>query len=245
MRKAFLAFLAIALVAALATAQSGLILPAGSNTLKSIHFKDYPALGVYMSSAGTMYVGGTSGGISLTDTAASLSALTFTGNLTGDGVVISDNGIYPVDDDTGKYLGASTLKFSTLYLARGIQGGHTKAFTDEIAADIALVNVSAGSGIFGTLIYGAISNSTNTQAVSGRATFACVNVADTEACDLDMLAAESTITDAGTLACTPSIDTDETNAVMFVMTCDSEAGDQAGVVYWRFDNLLTTTVSPQ
>jgi hypothetical protein len=55
-------YVGIALIfglAALATGDSGITLPAGSNTLKSIHFSGYPGLGIYSSSAGVMVIGDT------------------------------------------------------------------------------------------------------------------------------------------------------------------------------------------
>jgi hypothetical protein len=72
MKKLILSVLCV-LLAASAFAQAPLVVPApsGSNSLKAFHFKDYPALGIYSPSAGTMYIGGTSGGITFTDTGVS------------------------------------------------------------------------------------------------------------------------------------------------------------------------------
>jgi hypothetical protein len=65
MRKLLLALL---LVPGLSFAQSGITLPAGSNTLKSLHFKGAPGLGIYSPSAGSMFFGNESGGVLCTAT---------------------------------------------------------------------------------------------------------------------------------------------------------------------------------
>lgn len=74
MRKAiFGSLLTLILVAAIVTAQAtGIILPPGSNTLKSLHFQGYPGLGIYMPTPGTVYIGGTSGGVTFTETGGSI-----------------------------------------------------------------------------------------------------------------------------------------------------------------------------
>ena len=66
MRKLWIGALILAL-AAFAGAQSGITLPAGSNTLKSIHFTGYPGLGIYSSSSGVMFIGDQTNGISCTN----------------------------------------------------------------------------------------------------------------------------------------------------------------------------------
>jgi hypothetical protein len=73
---------AVLVAAAVATAQSGLVLLPGSATLKSIHFSGYPGLGIYSSSAGVMYVGDTTGGLSCTNgTGCSFSGTVTSGDL--------------------------------------------------------------------------------------------------------------------------------------------------------------------
>lgn len=74
MRKAiFGSLLTLILVAAIVTAQAtGIILLPGSNTLKSLHFQGYPGLGIYMPTPGTVYIGGTSGGVTFTETGGSI-----------------------------------------------------------------------------------------------------------------------------------------------------------------------------
>ena len=66
MRKAiFGSLLTLVLVAAIVTAQAtGITLLPGSNTLKSLHFQGYPGLGIYSPSAGTMYMGNETYGLS-------------------------------------------------------------------------------------------------------------------------------------------------------------------------------------
>lgn len=61
MRKFALGLLALAIIASIAVAESGITLPAASNTLKSIHFTGYPGLGIYSSSAGVMVIGDATG----------------------------------------------------------------------------------------------------------------------------------------------------------------------------------------
>jgi len=63
MKKALFLFL---LIPELASAQSGVILPEGSNTLKSLHMKGYPGLGIYSPSAGVILFGNGTDGISCT-----------------------------------------------------------------------------------------------------------------------------------------------------------------------------------
>lgn len=62
MKKAWL--LVLLLIPALATSQSGITLPAGSSTLRSIHLQGYPGLGIYSPSAGTLAFGSDSEGFS-------------------------------------------------------------------------------------------------------------------------------------------------------------------------------------
>ena len=66
------------LIPATLFAQNGVTLPAGSGTQKALHFKDYPGLGIYESSAGVMYVGDESGGLACTYG----SGCTFSGTVT-------------------------------------------------------------------------------------------------------------------------------------------------------------------
>ena len=83
MKKAWL--LVLLLIPALATSQSGLTIPAGSNTLKSIHVQGYPGLGVYSPSAGVLFIGNETYGLSCTNastctlTGATLTDPTVTG----------------------------------------------------------------------------------------------------------------------------------------------------------------------
>lgn len=62
MRKTLL-FLAFLGVAALSSAQDGVVLPNGSNTLKALHFTGYPGLGLYSPAAGQMYFGNETAGV--------------------------------------------------------------------------------------------------------------------------------------------------------------------------------------
>ena len=77
MRKALL-FLAFFGLATSATAQNGMTLATGSNTLKAIHFKDYPGLGLYSPSAGVMVLGDANGGFSCTNGSGCTTTGTFT-----------------------------------------------------------------------------------------------------------------------------------------------------------------------
>ena len=116
----------------------------------------------------------------------------------------------------------------------------TKVFVDETALDLVKLAFADEGHAAGTFKYVAtMANGTNVQAVSGSATYACINQGDTEVCDIDMLAAESTAVDGGTLACVISIDVDEANAVMFVATCDSEADDAGGTFNWIMENMTS------
>jgi hypothetical protein len=56
MKKLILSVLCV-LLAASAFAQSGVTLPEGSNTLKALHLKNYPGVGIYSPSAGALYFG--------------------------------------------------------------------------------------------------------------------------------------------------------------------------------------------
>ncbi len=104
------------------------------------------------------------------------------------------------------------------------------------------MDIAASGAAIGTIYYGALTDN-SLEVSSSRATFACTNKADTETCDIDVLA--ESVTDAdSSITCTPSIDADETNAVMFVITCDEEGGDEDGDLYWRFDLLTTNTITP-
>jgi len=85
MRKAvFGSLLTLALVAALATAQSGATLPSGSNTLKALHFRGYPALGIYSPSAGVMFFGDATSGMTCTNG----SGCTLTGTVTSGALAV-------------------------------------------------------------------------------------------------------------------------------------------------------------
>jgi hypothetical protein len=74
--KKILAVLCAFGLAAVVFAQSGIILPAGSSTLRSIHFSGYPGLGIYSSSAGVMEIGTAAGGISCTNGSGCTAILT-------------------------------------------------------------------------------------------------------------------------------------------------------------------------
>ncbi len=52
----------LAFLPALGLAQTGVILPPGSNTLKSLHITGHPGLGIYEVSDGAMYIGNAEGG---------------------------------------------------------------------------------------------------------------------------------------------------------------------------------------
>lgn len=131
-------------------------------------------------------------------------------------------------------------------LANGTYINGSFSFVDETAKDLALISIANDSHAVGSGHYAAtVANGTNDQAVSGIFTFACVNQEDTEACDLDMQAAESTIADAGTLACVPAFDVDESNAVMLKITCDQETGDSGGTVYLRLELFTSNTITLQ
>ena len=140
-------------------------------------------------------------------------------------------------------LGTSTNAWQHFYLSRSIQGSKTTAYVDETALDVALVAIAASGAAIGQFHYGATSD-TSLEATSGIANFSCTNKADTESCTIDIIQESPTDADS-TLTCVPTIDADETNAVMFVLTCDEEGGDNAGDVYWRFDLLTTNTITPQ
>lgn len=109
----------------------------------------------------------------------------------------------------------------------------TKTFVDETELDLVLLAFADEGHATGSFQYVAtMANGTNVQAVSGLAMFACINQGDTEACTLTMQAAEAAAADAGTLACTPTINVDEANAVMFSVTCNQEADDAGGTFNW-------------
>lgn len=124
-----------------------------------------------------------------------------------------------------------------------LQGNTSKAFVDEAATDIALVSIAASGAAAGTIKYGATSD-VSLETFTGENTFACTNKADTETCDTDITATSATDADS-TLSCVLSIDTDESNAVMFVLTCNEEAGDNGGDVYYRFDLLTSNAITAQ
>jgi len=46
--------------------RDGVVLPPGSNTLKSLHMRNYPGLGIYAPAAGVMFIGDESSGITCT-----------------------------------------------------------------------------------------------------------------------------------------------------------------------------------
>jgi len=119
MKRAIFAFLAgMVALATLVTAQSGIILPSGSSTLKSIHFKDHPALGIYESADGSMYVGGTSGGVTFTDTTATLGDFS-AGAITGTSASITSGSI-------------GTFTTNSLTLEDGTYGA---AFVDGVSVE--------------------------------------------------------------------------------------------------------------
>lgn len=86
----------LVVIASLATAQSGVILPSGSNTLKSIHFSGYPGLGIYSPSAGVMFIGDASNGISCTNgSGCSFSGTVTSGALTVDRADLVEDALQP------------------------------------------------------------------------------------------------------------------------------------------------------
>jgi hypothetical protein len=112
----------------------------------------------------------------------------------------------------------------------------TKAFVDETPLDLILFAFADERHVTGTLTYSAtVANGTNVQAVFGIAAFACINQGDTEACTLTMQAAEAQAADGGSLVCTPAFDVDETNAVMLIVECNSEADDSGGTFIWKVE----------
>lgn len=144
---------------------------------------------------------------------------------------------------TGTVTNTGGLTLSDGLTVPEISGANTIAFVDETALDLVKIDITTTEAALGKLLYGAVA-ATSTEATTGVATFACNNIADTEACTIDIIQ-ESPINSVGTLTCVPTIDTDETNAVMVVLTCDEEAGDNGGTVYWRLDMLTTNTTTAQ
>jgi len=109
MRKVLL-FLTILGLATTASAQNGMTLAAGSNTLKAIHFKGYPGLGLYSSSAGVMVLGDETGGFSCTSGSGCTTTGTFTldrTNLTEDALQKYGIPISSLQQVTGIPLSAS------------------------------------------------------------------------------------------------------------------------------------------
>jgi len=286
------AAVALALVGTLATAQSGIVLPAGSNTLKSIHLNGAPALGLYYPTSSTMYLGGTSGGITFSDTGTSVGVgegFTVYGDFTDasnyESVVFSHDGTKGVINTTSagtgtttslyfEYNGSTKLFYNNttlasyvditpvptddeslgdddqhwmhLYTSRGIQGAKTVSVDDETATDFALVAIADGEAAIGTVYFGAFAGTSGASSMNS-AYFACNNASDTETCDIDEIGTESQGSPGSdTIACTPAIDTDETDAVMFAVTCDQEDDDEdAMTFYYRFDMLTINTITPQ
>lgn len=121
--------------------------------------------------------------------------------------------------------------------------GHELA-TDEVKKDLVKIDIANGAAAIGSISWGGLSVTSN-DATSAKATFACVNVSDTETCDVDTIVESSAVTDADTITCVFSIDTDETNAVMLAVTCNQEDDDANVNVNWKLDLLTVNTVTPQ
>jgi hypothetical protein len=120
MRRLILSLLVLFLAAPV-FAQSGVTLPAGSNTLKSLNFKDYPGLGIYSSSAGVMFLGDESAGITCTYgsgcsaalTSATFSSGTFTSPiLTANGTAAAPFLAPSSASTTGFFKGTSAIGWS-------------------------------------------------------------------------------------------------------------------------------------
>lgn len=84
MRKLVVGLLVLVVLAAIAGAQSGITLPAGSSTLRSIHFAGYPGNGLYSPSAGVLALGDSVGSIQCT----SGSGCTFSGTVTSGALAV-------------------------------------------------------------------------------------------------------------------------------------------------------------
>jgi hypothetical protein len=103
-----------------------------------------------------------------------------------------------------------------------------KTLSDNTATDIALISVS-DQGYFATQIaYSYSIEGATPQVVSEVMNLSCVNASDTETCDLNSVDV-STALAGGSLTCTVSVDTDETNAVMLAALCDSSL-DTSGTI---------------
>jgi len=155
-----------------------------------------------------------------------------------------------------------TLSTQTRHNHNGIaytQSGNTqgryqdqKTFTDNAKLDLALVPVGSNGGIMGTFSYGALESGGGVViANSGVMNFACVNEADAEVCTVADPAGAALPTEVSavdgssgaTMACTPGIDADEANAVMFHITCDTSSS-AGGTAYWKLEltNINTAVV---